>query len=120
MSAIGTGISTHVLDVSLGRPAAGVQVTLEAAVERVWPPQWRPLASKSTDADGRCKELLAAEKVFQGTYRIVFETGAYFSAAGRSTLYPEVVVTFSVSANEADYHIPLLLSPFGYSTYRGT
>lgn len=115
-----SGISTHVLDVSLGKPAAGVQVTLESAAENVWPPQWRPLASKSTDADGRCKELLAAEKTSQGTYRIVFETGAYFSAGGRATLYPEVVVTFSVGGSETGYHIALLLSPFGYSTYRGT
>lgn len=114
------GISTHVLDVSLGKPAAGVQVTLEALVPDVWPPQWRPLASKSTDADGRCKELLAAEKVGDATYRIVFETGAYFEAMGRATLYPEVTVTFSAKEEDGGYHIPLLLSPFGYSTYRGT
>lgn len=115
-----SGISTHVLDVSLGKPAAGVQVTLERCAPNVWPPVWHPVASKSTDADGRCKELLAVEKVSEGAYRIVFETGAYFFDTARATLYPEVIVSFTVSERGANYHIPLLLSPFGYSTYRGS
>ncbi len=115
-----SGISTHVLDVSLGKPAAGVQVTLECCAPNVWPPVWHPVASKSTDEDGRCKGLLAAEKVSEGAYRIVFETGAYFFRSARATLYPEVTVTFTVDVSGASYHIPLLLSPFGYTTYRGS
>ncbi len=114
-----TGITTQVTDVGLGRAAAGLQATLERSVPDVWPQQWVPLASKSTDADGRCGELLAAEKVRAGTYRIVFETGAYFEAAGRAAFYPEVVVTFAVERDGSGCHLPLLLSAFGYSTCRG-
>ena len=107
-----SGISTHVLDTSLGRPAAGIAVTLER-----WDlDAWLPCASATTDADGRAKELLAPSAIIAGRYRLTFATGGYFQHA----LYPEVTITFNVDADQASYHIPLLLNPFGYTTYRGT
>ncbi len=113
------GISTHVTDVGLGRAAVGLQATLERSLPDVWPPQWVPVASKSTDGDGRCGELLQREKVTAGMYRIIFETGAYFERSGRAAFYPEVVVTFVVETDFEGCHLPLLLSSFGYSTCRG-
>lgn len=119
-----SGISTHILDVSLGKPAAGVQVLLErfgnpgAAGLGVDGNLWKTIADLATDDDGRCRPVLAAEKVTAGIYRLTFVTGPYYKALGTATLYPEVTITFTVS--EPNYHIPLLLSPFGYSTYRGS
>ena len=107
-------LSTHVLDAVEGRPAAGVDVALEALGET----GWRPLGSGCTDGDGRIAAL--AERLEAGTYRLVFATGAWFAAAGRTTFYPEVVVTFAVTDPGAHHHVPLLLSPFAYSTYRGS
>jgi 5-hydroxyisourate hydrolase len=110
-------ITTHVLDTSRGRPADGVPVALErldrrGAVERV--------AQATTDADGRVRELLADDAPLEaGAYRLVFATGAYFARHDATTIFPEVIVTFEV-AGGAHYHIPLLLSPFGYTTYRGS
>ncbi|MBC2934769.1 hydroxyisourate hydrolase [Nocardioides sp. zg-1228] len=103
-------LSTHVLDTSAGRPAAGVRVTLETVDGTV-------LASAVTDADGRVGEL--ASDVPRGEARIRFATGAWFAAAGVEAFYPEVAVTFAVGADE-HYHVPLLLNPYGYSTYRGS
>jgi 5-hydroxyisourate hydrolase len=111
-----SGISTHILDVTLGRPAADVQVRLEVHE----PTGWQVLATQITDMDGRCKELLVAEKVLAGTYRIVFATGEYFAATHRATFYPEVTIVFTVSESRAHYHVPLLLGPYGYTTYRGS
>lgn len=111
-----SGISTHILDVSIGRPAADVPVVLERADGQ----HWLTCASTMTDADGRCPALLVPEKVIAGRYRITFEVAAYFNASKQQSLYPEISVTFNVLAGERDYHIPLLLSPFSYSTYRGT
>ena len=101
-------------------PAAGVQVTLEREAPDDYAAAWVPCASALTDQDGRCKPLLAAEKVVAGKHRLSFATGAYFASLELPTLYPEVIVTFQVGADGSSYHIPLLLSPFGYSTYRGT
>lgn len=109
-----SGISTHVLDTSSGKAAAGVPVTLARESDGVW----TALAEAVTDADGRCKELFGAEGVFAGRYRLNFDVAAYFGE--RASLYPEVTITFQVPVDGASYHIPLLLSPFGYSTYRGT
>jgi 5-hydroxyisourate hydrolase len=103
-----TGISTHVLDAALGRPAAGVPVRLEGP--------GGVLVTATTDTDGRSE--LAEGPVAPGTYRLVFGTAAYFTATGRRGLYPEVIITFSVE--QGHYHVPLLLSPFGYTTYRGS
>ena len=112
-------ISTHVLDTAAGRPAAGVAVTLE----RVDGPGLEPvsLGAGVTDADGRLRDLLAAGVALaEGTYPLRFDVGAYFTRAGRAAFYPEVAVCFHVGAREEHYHVPLLLSPYGYSTYRGS
>lgn len=112
-------ISTHVLDTSAGRPASGVGVTLERLDAAGLDPI--SLGGGVTDADGRLRDLLAAgASLAEGTYRLRFDVGAYFARAGRDAFYPEVVVCFHVGAREEHYHVPLLLSPFGYSTYRGS
>lgn len=80
---------------------------------------WRTVARSTTDADGRANDLLSSAPE-EGRYRLTFDTGTYFSAAGDTGFYPEVSVTFAVRRGEEHYHVPLLLSPFGYSTYRGS
>jgi 5-hydroxyisourate hydrolase len=110
-----SGITTHVLDTSRGRPAAGVPVALERAVDS----GWQPVGRGTTDADGRARGLLTSAPA-GGRYRLTFDTGAYFQAAGGAAFYPEVSVTFVVESGQEHYHVPLLLSPFGYSTYRGS
>ncbi len=115
-----SGISTHIIDTSLGLPAAGIQVTLEREAPDDYATPWFHCASAVTDPDGRCKPLLAAEKVLAGKHRLTFLTGPYFASLELPTLYPEIAITFLVAADGAEYHIPLLLSHFGYTTYRGT
>jgi 5-hydroxyisourate hydrolase len=105
-------ISTHVLDAALGRPAAGVPVRLDG-------PSGAPPVEAVTDSDGRVGELVAGP-LGAGSYRLRFDTGAYFAAGGRPAFYPEVIITFTVTAGDEHYHVPLLLSPFAYSTYRGS
>ncbi len=105
------GISTHVLDARTGRPADGLELTL--SVQR--PGGWEPLGRRVTDADGRVSDLARAAAA--GVYRIVFAVEAYLAAP---TFYPEVVVVFRVTDPAAHHHVPLLLSPFAYSTYRGS
>lgn len=107
-------LTTHVLDTALGRPAVGVPVTLAALVDG----SWRPLASGVTDADGRARSL-GPDAVPPGRYRFTFDTEAYFAATAQAAFHPEVVVVFDV-ADDSHYHVPLLLSPFAYSTYRGS
>ncbi len=103
-------VSTHVLDAVLGRPAAGIAVRLLAGEEA--------LAEGVTDRDGRCRLVETATGV--GTHRLVFATGSWFTEQGRETFYPEVVLTFAVQEPAEHHHVPLLLSPFAYSTYRGS
>ena len=110
-------VTTHVLDVSLGRPAANVAVILEAQSVGG---NWAELARGATDADGRLREWAAAKTVPAGAYRLTFDTGAYFTARKIASLYPQIVIVFEVHDAQEHYHIPLLLSPFGYSTYRGS
>jgi len=112
-----TRITSHVLDTSAGGPAAGLKVRLEQSGRSAGGAV--PLASATTDADGRVRDWLP-DGVSAGQYRLVYETGAWFRAAGRATLYPEVIIAFEVQDGASDYHLPLLLSPFGYSTYRGS
>ncbi|MFE6717961.1 hydroxyisourate hydrolase [Streptomyces albidoflavus] len=127
-------VSTHILDTSIGRPAAGVRVTLSARTGAGAP--WAELGASRTDADGRCKDLpaLPAETAH---VRLDFDTEAYFAADGTEpkkqaeaqqdaprvrdsgAFFPEVAITFAVSPGE-HYHVPLLLNPFGYSVYRGS
>ena len=114
-------ISTHVLDAVTGRPAVGLELALgQLAPGQLAPGQrvrdgWHELARRATDADGRVTDL--AGDVEAGVYRIVFETEAYLKV---ETFYPEVVLVFRVVDPAARYHVPLLLSPFAYSTYRGS
>jgi 5-hydroxyisourate hydrolase len=110
-------ITTHVLDVSLGRPAAGVPVLLEAEEAGTG---WKELQRAETDKDGRLRDLLAPGMLVEGTYRLTFDTDAYFASRKVTALYPQVSVVFTVRDANEHYHIPLLLSPFGYSTYRGS
>ncbi len=110
-------ITTHVLDVSLGRPASNVAVILEAQSSRG---DWAEVARGATDADGRLRDWPAAKAVPAGTYRLMFDTRAHFASRKIETLYPQVVIVFEVRDPQEHYHIPLLLSPFGYSTYRGS
>jgi 5-hydroxyisourate hydrolase len=105
-------ITTHVLDTAQGRPAAGVAVTLERG------PDWTEVGGGRTGDDGRLAELDGAEAA--GPYRLRFDTGAYFEAAGTRAFFPEVTVEFTVERPDEHHHVPLLLSPFGYSTYRGS
>ncbi len=109
-------ITTHVLDTSLGRPAAGVPVTLET---REAAHGWKQLGCGTTDADGRLRNL-APQPLPAGTYRLTFDTRAYFDSRQTASFYPEVAIVFEVRDAAAKYHIPLLISPFGYSTYRGS
>lgn len=111
-------ISTHVLDTSRGRPAAGVQLRLESIDPSG---SRREVARATTDADGRVRELIPAGLESQpGSYCLTFETGAYFATLGVETFYPRVTVEFAVWDVTQHYHVPLLLSPYGYSTYRGS
>ena len=110
-------ISTHILDTAAGRPAAGVAVELDRDVDG----EWQPLHALTTDADGRVRELLPEGCSLEpGAYCIRFATGAYYQREGLCGLYPLVEITFTVRANEPHYHIPLLLTANGYSTYRGS
>jgi 5-hydroxyisourate hydrolase len=108
-------VTTHVLDTGSGQPAADVPVTLHMLDGG----SWVRIAEAVTDSDGRIKHL-GPERLPSGTYRLAFETGKYFAATGTATFFPEVTLTFSVAEAEAHYHVPLLLSPFAYSTYRGS
>ena len=114
-------ISTHVLDTARGRPAADVPVTLEVVESSAPTEQGREVARAVTDADGRIRELAPRGAVpGAGRYRIRFDTGAYFRALGVDAFYPEVSVVFVIEDASQHYHVPLLLSPYGYSTYRGS
>jgi 5-hydroxyisourate hydrolase len=111
-------ITTHVLDVSLGKPAEGVPVLLEGAADGG---AWTPLASGATDRDGRVQNLLEPhEPVGAGQYRLTFDTAAYYRRTGTVGFYPEVRIVFEIRDPRQHYHVPLLLSPYGYSTYRGS
>ena len=110
-------ITTHILDTSRGRPAPGVRVRLErqAADHR-----FVELASGFTDADGRVQDLTGDEELSPGVHRLVFDTGCYHGQERGSGFYPSVTIEFLVDDASQHYHVPLLLSPFGYSTYRGS
>lgn len=107
-------VTTHVLDAAFGTPAVGVGVTLD----RQTPDGWTEVGGGATDADGRIAAL-GPDRAESGVYRLTFATGDYFEATRRPSFYPEVQITFRVSGTE-HFHVPLLLSPFAYSTYRGS
>jgi 5-hydroxyisourate hydrolase len=111
------GISTHILDTAIGRPATAVPVTLTFMENGAW----SLINEAVTDADGRCRNLLPPTQPLQpGVYRIHFETAAYFERDRLDGLHPYVEIVFTVSDREQHYHIPLLLTANGYTTYRGS
>ncbi len=109
------GITTHVLDTARGRPAQGVPISLE-----VFGAGWSLVGKGVTDADGRLRDLTKDHAMTAGRYRITFGTAAYFAAQSVEAFYPEVQVEFVVGDPTQHFHVPLLLSPFGFSTYRGS
>ncbi len=112
-------LSVHVLDLQTGQPSPGVRVDLE---RRLPSGNWQPLGSDVTDAQGRVRALVPASALAQwaaGDYRVVFRTGEFYASQKQSTFFPEIPVVFRVESAKQHYHVPLLLSPFGYSTYRG-
>lgn len=110
-----SAVTTHILDTAAGHPAAGVPVRLEARTHGTW----QRLADAATDADGRVRDL-GPDRLEAGVYRIVFDTATYFAAARKAAFYPEVDVVFEIHDPEQHHHVPLLLSPYGYTTYRGS
>ena len=113
-----SAITTHVLDAVLGKPAAGVAVRLERfGHDRRKAGRWAPVSAGETDADGRCRDL--APDAPQGVYRITFSTGDYLNSKGRTSIYPEITITFHCDG-ATHYHLPLLLSDNSYTTYRGS
>jgi 5-hydroxyisourate hydrolase len=107
-----TGLSTHVLDAVTGLPAPGLAITLHDGTGA-------ELASAITDSDGRVASVTGGD-IAEGTYRLTFDTGSWFGAREIENFYPEVTITFAVTDTTRHHHVPLLLSPFAYSTYRGS
>lgn len=113
-----SAITTHVLDLSSGKPACKIPVILEIREAKQG---WRLLGSAETDADGRVKKLLAENfRLIPGTYRLSFQVSRYFRAQKIESFFPEASVVFTVNDTSQHYHVPLLLSPHGYTTYRGS
>jgi len=112
-----TQISSHVLDTTLGRPAAGLEVRLAVLDDSA---EWRNLGAAITDEKGRVRDLLAGATLEPRRYRLSFETEAYFVRHAQPVFYPRIEVVFIVTEPREHYHVPVLLNPFGYSTYRGS
>ena len=112
-----SGITTHVLDTSIGRPAASVKIRLQT---REGSDHWKTIGEGSTDDDGRLRTLLGDQPLRTGHFRLIFDIRSYFEQNGRETFFPEAMITFEIKDASQHYHVPLLLSPFGYSTYRGS
>ena len=111
-------ITTHVLDTSRGMPAANVAITLDVLTA---PDRWEAIATASTNSDGRAPNLVPKHhSLAAGTYRLTFDTSAYFTTQHVECFYPQVEIRFVVKDPGQHHHVPLLLSPFGYSTYRGS
>ena len=111
------GISTHILDTAIGRPAAGVAVSLR---RRGRDGEWQEIGQGVTNEDGRCGDLLGGTPLTVGEHLIEFATGQYHERQGIDGFYPAVEIQFTVNDASQHYHVPLLLNPFGYSTYRGS
>jgi 5-hydroxyisourate hydrolase len=115
--AAGSPLSTHVLNTTTGKPASGMAVVLQMQTGQ----GWKDLSRTETDARGRVSDLHTPGKTLQaGTYRLVFETGKYFKSQGTTTFFPRVEIIFAIDKTDEHYHVPLLISPCGYSTYRGS
>jgi 5-hydroxyisourate hydrolase len=118
MARIMKRISTHVLDLALGKPARDVPVRLD---RRELAGEWARLNSTRTDADGRCPQLLPEGEILRaGLYRLAFDTASYYQATNVESLYPIVEIIFQVREGDSHFHLPLLLNPHGYTTYRGS
>ena len=115
MSGQRSRVTTHVLDAVSGRPAAGVEVTLDQQVTD----GWHRVIAGTTDDDGRISNFGPVD-LEPGVYRVTFGTEAYFAGTGQQAFYPEVVIPFNLTDPDAHYHVPLLLSPYAFSTYRGS
>jgi 5-hydroxyisourate hydrolase len=112
-------LSTHILDTSRGTPAANVPIVLEFLSAP--PNTWQRISAESSNADGRCPVLVpTGHALAAGTYRLTFDTTAYFGQQKQETFYPRVEILFTLKNPAQHYHVPLLLSPWGYSTYRGS
>lgn len=113
-----SAITTHILDTTSGTPGAGIPVSLERKTHTAG---WQAIAEGITDIEGRINDLLSPHEAFlPGHYRLRFETGPYFLLHGIECFFPQVTVSFVVKDPTQHYHVPLLFSPFGYSTYRGS
>lgn len=119
MNAARSMVTTHVLDTARGQPAAGLPVRLVRVTSTAGGHGTEPVASGTTGPDGRVSDLGPA-RLPAGTYRLIFDTGDYLAAEAGHRFFPEVTVTFTIDEREPHYHVPLLLSPFGYATYRGS
>ena len=108
-------VTTHALDAVTGRPASGVEVTLEQQGTN----GWQLVVSGNTDRDGRISDFGPVD-LEPGVYRVRFGTAAYFASLSQPTFYPEVIIPFNLTEPDAHYHVPLLLSPYAFSTYRGS
>ena len=109
-------ITTHVLDTSIGRPAAGLEVFLDKKSAD----QWQALATGRTNGDGRIADLIEPGSLDAAHYRLTFKTGEYFDSRDVEGFYPQVQIEFEIRETDQHYHVPLLLNPFGFSTYRGS
>jgi len=110
-------ITTHVLDTAVGKPATGIDLTLSHLVDD----EWVLLGGGTTNSDGRVGDLLSDETVLKaGRYKVLFVTEDYFKKQKVDAFYPYADIVFDITGDGEHYHIPLLLSPFGYSTYRGS
>jgi 5-hydroxyisourate hydrolase len=110
-------VTTHILDLALGKPAEGILVLLEKPGQKG---KWLAFSKGTSNKDGRVTDLLKKDKLLKaGNYRLTFDTGAYFKKQNVKCFYPLIQIVFEI-ADENTYHVPLLLSPFGYSTYRGS
>lgn len=109
-------ITTHVLDTAAGKPAAGINVTLERQDKKAW----KLIGKGKTDADGRLKTLMQEGKLPAGNYRLTFAVESYFKKQKVPSFYQQIPIQFQIKGPSQHYHVPLLLNPFGYSTYRGS
>ena len=113
-----SAITTHILDTSTGKPGAGIRVALDCKSDSSG---WQAIASGVSDADGRINDLVSTNEVLQpGPYRLIYETGPYFLLSNIECFFPQITINFVVKDPQQHYHVPLLLSPFGYTTYRGS
>jgi len=113
-----SAITTYIVDTTSGRPGAGIPATLELRSHSVG---WEPIAEGITDPDGRINDFLSRNEAFlPGHYRLIFETGSYFLMQNIEYFFPQITVSFVVKDPMEHYHVSVLLSPFGYSTYRGS